>query len=61
MEEQLAKQQQSDDEFRIAKDRFSSQTIGVDQLPARDEDVEQLFNAAQEQVHFVDGPSGVSA
>ena len=33
----------------------------VEQLPDGDEDVEQAFNAAQEQVNLVDGPNGVSA
>ena len=37
---------------------FSSQTIDVDQLPGRDVEVEELFNAAQAQVNLVDGPNG---
>ena len=61
LEKQLAKQQQSEEELRIAKERLSSQTIDVDKLPEGNEEIEQLFNAAQEQVILLDGPTGVSA
>ena len=40
------------------KERFSSQTIDVDQLPDGDVEVEEFCNAAQAQVNFVDGPNG---
>ena len=61
LEEQLAKQQQSDEELRIAKERLSPQTIDVDQILDNEEDVEQFFDAAQHQVSLVDGFTGVPA
>ena len=54
LEEQLAKQKQSDEELIIAKERLSSQTIDLDQITDGDDEVEQILKALSEQVNLLD-------
>ena len=54
LEEKLARQE----DLRIAKERLSSQTIDVEQIPDGDGEVEHLFGDASAQVDLVEGANG---